>query len=100
MENEQDRKAIKKAKVLYNSCMNESKALCTPHLNMSALLLKGGKKTRFLFLEMFIVSTSAKISAGFTKLHLRLFKLYLMPYIECNLKPNHRDPTGQSMKVW
>uniref|UniRef100_A0A8C9Y2F5 Membrane metalloendopeptidase like 1 n=1 Tax=Sander lucioperca TaxID=283035 RepID=A0A8C9Y2F5_SANLU len=29
-ENEQDRNAIKKAKVLYNSCMNESKALFTP----------------------------------------------------------------------
>lgn len=32
MENEQDRDAIRKAKVLYSSCMNESKPLLTQEL--------------------------------------------------------------------
>lgn len=38
MENKQDRDAIKKAKILYSSCMNESKALL-----QSILPLKEGK---------------------------------------------------------
>lgn len=69
MENEQDRNAIKKAKVLYNSCMNESKALFILS-EKNGVLLKGGKKTniQFVLLELLVVglSSSARMFAGFT----------------------------------
>ena len=64
MENEQDRNAIKKAKVLYNSCMNESKALCTLSNNNGVLSLEGGKKTKiqFVFLELFVVLQGSQVT--------------------------------------
>lgn len=46
MENEQDRDAIRKAKVLYSSCMNESKAL---------LAQSKHEEPEFVFLELFII---------------------------------------------
>lgn len=46
MENEQDRDAIRKAKVLYSSCMNESKALLTQSKH---------EEPEFVFLELFII---------------------------------------------
>lgn len=53
LENEQDRDAIRKAKVLYSSCMNESKALITQSKHESPILLL---KESFLSYERISIS--------------------------------------------
>lgn len=57
MEHEQDRDAIRKAKILYSSCINESKDLLTQSEFQDPILLSGeSKKTCGLLTPIVCVS--------------------------------------------